>query len=64
MTSENQNEAWSTAKANEDVYSKEAKIIVDDAKKMGYEVITMPDAEVAKIRQTAIDKYGCTSQRA
>jgi len=44
------------AKANEDVYSKEAKIIVDDAKKMGYEVITMPDAEVAKIRQTAIDK--------
>jgi len=44
------------AKANEEVMVKEAKAIVDESKKLGYEVITMPDAEVAKIRQVAIEK--------
>jgi TRAP-type C4-dicarboxylate transport system substrate-binding protein len=44
------------AKANKEVYSKEVTYVVDKAKELGYEVIMLPDADVAKIRQTAIEK--------
>lgn len=43
-------------KANKVIYEKEMKIVVDNAKQLGYEVITMPDTEVAKIRKAAIEK--------
>jgi TRAP-type C4-dicarboxylate transport system substrate-binding protein len=43
-------------KANKEIYEKETRIVVDKAKELGYEVITMPDEEVAKIRQVAIEK--------
>ena len=41
---------------NKEVYTKELSIVVDQAKKLGYEVITMPDEEFKKIRQIAIEK--------
>jgi TRAP-type C4-dicarboxylate transport system substrate-binding protein len=43
-------------KKNEEVYSKEVNIVVEQAGKLGYEVITMPDEEFEKIRQVAIKK--------
>jgi TRAP-type C4-dicarboxylate transport system substrate-binding protein len=43
-------------KANKEVYEKEVKYVVDNSKQLGYEVITLPDADVAKIRQVAIEK--------
>jgi TRAP-type C4-dicarboxylate transport system substrate-binding protein len=43
-------------KANKEVYEKEVKAVVEKSKELGYEVITLPDADVAKIRQTAIEK--------
>jgi TRAP-type C4-dicarboxylate transport system substrate-binding protein len=43
-------------KANKEVYEKEVKYIVDNSKQLGYEVITLPDGDVAKIRQIAIEK--------
>jgi len=41
---------------NKEVYTKEIDVVVDQAKKLGYEVITLPDEEVEKIRQIAIKK--------
>ncbi|MEW6262449.1 MAG: TRAP transporter substrate-binding protein DctP [Thermodesulfobacteriota bacterium] len=43
-------------RANEEVYTKEVKLVVEKAKELGYEVLTLPDGDVAKIRQTAIEK--------
>ncbi|MEW5722619.1 MAG: TRAP transporter substrate-binding protein DctP [Thermodesulfobacteriota bacterium] len=43
-------------KANEDIYTKEVQLVVEKAAELGYEVITMPEEEVAKIRQVAIEK--------
>lgn len=43
-------------KANKEVYEKEVATVVDKAKEFGYEVITLPEADVAKIRQVAIEK--------
>ena len=43
-------------KRNTEVYTKELSVVVDQAKKLGYEVITLPDEEVEKIRQVAIEK--------
>lgn len=43
-------------KANLEVYSKELNIIVDKAEELGYKIITLPETEVAKIRQVAIEK--------
>ena len=41
---------------NKEIYAKEIQIIIDKAGQLGYEVITLPDKDVAKIRQIAIDK--------
>ena len=41
---------------NKEIYSKEVDIITDQAGKLGYEVITLPDKDVEKIRQVAIEK--------
>jgi len=41
---------------NKEIYSKEIQIIIDKAGELGYEVVTLPDEDVAKIRQIAIDK--------
>jgi TRAP-type C4-dicarboxylate transport system substrate-binding protein len=41
---------------NKEVYEKELNIVTSQAKQLGYEVITLPDADVAKMRQIAIDK--------
>lgn len=43
-------------KANLEVYSKEVNILINKAPELGYEVITMPEAEVQKMRQVAIEK--------
>ncbi len=43
-------------KKNTEIYTKELSIVVDQAKTLGYEVITLPDEEVEKIRQVAIKK--------
>ncbi len=43
-------------RANKEVYEKEMSIIVDKAGELGYEVLTLPDEDVAQIRQVAIDK--------
>jgi len=43
-------------KANKDVYEKEAKMIIDEAKNLGYEVVTLPADDVAKIRKIAIER--------
>lgn len=41
---------------NKEVYSKEVEIVKNQASELGYEVITMPDEDVAKMRQIAIDR--------
>jgi len=41
---------------NKEIYSKEVQIVVDQAGDLGYEVITLPDKDVAQMRQVAIDK--------
>ena len=43
-------------RANKEVYEKEMKALIDMAPELGYEVITLPEEDVAKIRQTAIEK--------
>ena len=43
-------------KKNEEVYTKELTVVVDQAEKLGYKVVTMPDEEFEKIRQIAIQK--------
>jgi TRAP-type C4-dicarboxylate transport system substrate-binding protein len=43
-------------KKNTEIYTKELSVVVDQAEKLGYEVITMSDEEVEKIRQVAIEK--------
>jgi TRAP-type C4-dicarboxylate transport system substrate-binding protein len=42
--------------ANKEVYEKEKQAILDMQKELGYEVVTLPDAEVEKIRKVAIEK--------
>lgn len=41
---------------NEEVYTREVNTVVEQAGKLGYEVITLPDEEFQKIRQIAIEK--------
>ena len=41
---------------NTEIYTKELSIVVDQAKELGYEVITLPEKDVQKIRQVAIEK--------
>ena len=43
-------------KKNTEIYTKELSIVVDQAKELGYEVITLPEKDVQKIRQVAIEK--------
>ena len=41
---------------NKEIYSKEIQIVEKEAKKLGYEVITLPDEDVATMRKIAIEK--------
>lgn len=41
---------------NKEVYSKEIELVKDQAEKLGYEVITLPDEDVSKMRQIAVEK--------
>jgi len=42
--------------ANKEIYEKEKQAILDMQKELGYEVITLSDADVEKIRKIAIEK--------
>lgn len=42
--------------ANKEIYEKEKQTILDMQKELGYEVVTLPDDDVAKIRQIALEK--------
>ena len=41
---------------NKKVYSKEIEIVVDQAKELGYEVMTLPEKDVEKMRTIAVEK--------
>jgi len=45
------------AKKNEEVMIKEKEILVSQAKKLGYEVITWPESEMEQLRKVAVQKY-------